>query len=150
MILKSKYLFKSINFFIYLIIFHSFICENISNVNITINSNNNKKNLIIGLVIGYSWKKIRNFFISLFKAEFQNCECVMFVRGLSRNTLNKIKSFGVKTYQIKRVSKISPVNYRWELYKDFLEQNKDKYNLVFTADTRDTIFQKDIFQYYEN
>ena len=153
MILKNIILFKSINFFIYLILFTSFICKNRSNLNIISNLNNNKnnkKNLIIGLAIGYSWKKIKNFFISLIKAEFQNCDYVMFVRGLSRNTLKKIKSFGVKIYQIQRVSKISPVNYRWELYKDFLELNKDKYNLVFTADTRDTIFQKDIFQFYEN
>ena len=153
MILKNKILFKSINIFICSIIFTSFICENISNKNITINSNNNKnikKNLIIGLAFGYPWKKIRNFFMSLFEAKFQNCDYVMFVRGLTRNTLKKIKSFGVKIYQMQRVSKIGPNNYRWELYKDFLEENKDKYNLVFTADTRDTIFQKDIFQFYEN
>ena len=37
-------------------------------------------------------------------------------------------------------------NYRFKIYEDFLKKNKYKYNRVFTADIKDTIFQKDIFQ----
>jgi len=36
---------------------------------------------------------------------------------------------------------------RWKLYRDYLDNQKNKYNLVFTTDIRDVFFQKDIFQY---
>lgn len=36
------------------------------------------------------------------------------------------------------------------MYADFLKEKKTKYNLVFSADIRDTIFQEDIFNYYKN
>ena len=39
---------------------------------------------------------------------------------------------------------------RWELYANFLKENKDKYNMVLHTDVRDTIFQKDVFQFYNS
>ena len=36
------------------------------------------------------------------------------------------------------------------MYADFLKEKNTKYNQVFSADVRDTIFQKDIFDYYKN
>ena len=113
------------------------------------NSFNNKKNLIIGLAYKYSWNEIRNFFISLKKVGFKNCDFVIFVREMSKKTIKKIQSCGVITYKVPKILKIPGFVYRYELYKDFLLENKDKYNMVFTADIRDTIFQKDIFQFYD-
>ena len=112
---------------------------------------NNKKNLIIGAIIKYPWHKIKNFFVSLIKADFENCDIVMYVGKMSNEAVKKIASCGVKVYGIpdkflKSQTKIH--NYRFELYKEFLLKNKDKYNMVFTADVRDTIFQKDIFKFY--
>ena len=41
-------------------------------------------------------------------------------------------------------------NIRWKLYEDYLNENPDKYIIFLHADSRDTIFQKDIFQMYDN
>ena len=114
------------------------------------NTKNNKKNLIIGFIFNYSWSRVRNYFISLAKVGFKNCDIVMFVKGLSRDTLEKIKSFGVIIYPIPDNPFFykNSLCYRWEVYANFLKENKDKYNIVFTCDIRDSIFQKDIFEYY--
>ena len=117
---------------------------------ITFLSNKNKKNLIIGYVFNYHWEKVRNYFISLAKVGIKNCDIVIFVKGMSEETLEKIKSLGVIIYPIPDYPKLKPNSHRWEVYLNFLLENKDKYNLVFTTDIRDTIFQKDIFQLYEN
>ena len=114
-------------------------------------NNNNKKNLIIGAITKYPWNKIRNFFVSLNKVEFENCDVVMFVGKMSNETIKKIESCGVTIYNIpdkfiKSNTKIH--NYRFKLYQEFLQKNKNKYNMIFTADVRDTIFQKDIFKFY--
>ena len=142
-------MFNKFNLFDF-IIFTILFCTASFNVNISKNMNSfsNKKNLIIGLAFRYPWNKIRNFFISFKKAEFKNCDIAIFVRELSKKTLKKIKSCGAIIYKVPKVTKIPAFIYRWELYKDFLIKNKDNYNIVFTADIRDTIFQKDIFKFY--
>ena len=117
------------------------------------NNKNTKKNLIIGAIINYSWSKIKLYFISLIKAKFENYDFVLYVGGISNRTIKRIESCGVITYQIpKDIFKLRTTinNFRWKLYKDFLLENKDKYNMVFTADVRDTIFQKDVFQFYDS
>ena len=128
-------------------------CFNLRKLNFFTNTKNNKKNLVIGSIINYSWSKIKLYFISLLKAGFQNCDFVLYVGGISNETIKKIESYGVTTYQIsKKIFRLKTTinNFRWKLYEDFLKENKDKYNMVFTADVRDTIFQKDIFQYYDS
>ena len=117
-----------------------------------LNSNNVKKNVIIGLVKGYYWRNIRPFFISYLKAGFKNCELVMFVDKLSEETINKMKLCGatVRDIPVKHLGFRKLMKYRWKWYADFLSENKEKYNEVFSADIRDTIFQKDIFQLYDN
>ena len=115
--------------------------------------NNNKKNLLIGAIVNYSWNKVRNFFISLIKVGIKNCDFVMFVGNMPQTTIEKIRECGFTTYDIPKKyldSKIIIPNYRFKIYEDYLIENKDKYNMVFTADVRDTIFQKDIFQLYNN
>ena len=121
-----------------------------------LNSNNSKKkdkkNLIIGLIKGYNWSIIKPFFISLISANIKNYDLVMFVDNISEETLNKIKLCGTIIREIpeKNLGYQDLVKYRWKLYSDYLKENKDKYNQVFVCDARDVIFQKDIFQYYEN
>ena len=44
---------------------------------------------------------------------------------------------------------VNVINYRWKLYENYLEHKLNRYKLVFTADLRDTIFQKDIFKFYK-
>jgi hypothetical protein len=122
--------------------------ENIFSINN--NSTAIKKNLILGTIIDYNWKTISPFFISFKKAGFNNCDCVMFVYKLQQETINKIKSFDVRVIHIQTLRNTRRNNIRHKFYEDFLRNNFDKYNLVLTIDVRDSIFQKDIFKYYEN
>ena len=110
-----------------------------------------KKNLIIGAITNYNWEILYPFFKSYELAGFENCECVMFVGNMASNTIDKIKSFGVIVYNMpeKYIYK-KIINIRWKIYEDYLNENKDKYNLVFTTDLRDSFFQKDIFKYYDS
>ena len=107
----------------------------------------NKKNLIIGVIEGYSWKKVKTFFISYIKANFKNCDCVIFYRKIKDDTLNKIRALGIITFEIpKQYNKMKINNVRYKIYKDYLIDKLDKYNMVLHADVRDTYFQKDIFK----
>ena len=120
------------------------------NENLNENSNFKRKNLIIGAVIYYEWEKMSTFFKSYIRAGFENCEIVMFVRDISQKTLSKMKSYGIIIYDIPdKFKKMTISNYRWKIYEDYLSENKNKYNLVFTGDIRDTFFQTDLFNSYE-
>ena len=77
-------------------------CFNLRKLNFFTNTKNNKKNLVIGSIINYSWSKIKLYFISLLKAGFQNCDFVLYVGGISNETIKKIESYGVTTYQISK------------------------------------------------
>ena len=115
------------------------------------NSNNLKKNLLIGAVRNYNWDIIEPFFKSFKQARFENCECVIFVEEMTTFTINKIKSYGVIVYEIPdKYRNVTIINCRWKIYDDFLNDHGDKYKLVFTADLRDSFFQRDVFKLYEN
>lgn len=110
-----------------------------------------KKNLLIGALKNYNWKIISPFFESFKRVKFQNCECVIFYDKITKHTIKKIKSYGVIVYKIPiKFRKVSIINCRWKLYKDFLSENKDRYKLVFAVDLRDSFFQRDVFKDYEN
>ena len=113
-------------------------------------NSNNKKNLILGIIENYSLKAILPFFRSLIRSNFINCDIVIFVRNVSQTVINYLKQINVFVYEISEEYKnVSPINLRWKLYIEYLKERKMKYNLVFCADIRDTIFQKDVFKYYE-
>ena len=62
---------------------------------------------------------------------------------MNSRTINNIKSCGVIVYKTpEKYKNMKIINYRWKIYEEFLKNNKDKYNLVFTADIRDVFFQK--------
>ena len=111
-----------------------------------------KKNVILSIIKGYSWSLIKPFFISLISANIKNYDLILFVDKLSDDTLNKIKLCGAIIHEIPEnyLDYKELVKYKWKLYADYLKENKEKYNLVFTPDIRDVIFQKDIFKYFEN
>ena len=116
-----------------------------------ININNSKKNVILGIIHHYSLIKILPFFKSLIHANITNCDIVMFVRKVSQNVINYLRRINVIVYQIfEKYKRIKPTHLRWKMYKDFLKKNKNKYNLVFSVDVRDSIFQKDVFKFYDN
>lgn len=113
------------------------------------NIQNLKKNLIIGAVINYKWKKVAPFIKSYKMSGIKNCDCILFISNMPTDTINKIKSFGIIVYNIPKYYRNKKIiNYRWKLYKDFLISNSYKYNLVMAVDVKDVFFQKDPFQYY--
>ena len=112
---------------------------------------NNKKNLILVAITNYNWDNIAIFFRSYLKANFENTDFVVYVHNMTENTIEKIKSCGTIVYPFpKEYEKVVIINSRWKIYSDFLKQNKEKYNQIFTGDVRDIYFQNDLFNYYKN
>ena len=144
---KNVFVFFCFFTFIFIIIFLIKYNNNLDNNK---NPINNKKNVILGYIYNYSWETMRNYFISLLKADIKNTDIVMFVKQIPEETLEKIKSFGVITYPIPDNSPYPPNTQRYVLYGKFLSENKDKYNMALHADVRDTIFQKDVFEVYKD
>ena len=111
-----------------------------------------KKNVILGIIQNYTIIKVLPFFNSIIYSNFTNCDIVMFVRNVSPNLINYLKSIGVIVYQISNTYNNirRPNHIRWKMFKNFLEENKNRYNLVFSVDVRDSFFQKDVFINYSN
>lgn len=110
-----------------------------------------KKNLILSIIVGYSLDNILPFIKSIIRSNFQNCDIVIFVKNISQEVIDCLKSYGIIIYEIStKFNKLEVTLYRWKLYLDFLEKNKQKYHLVLSIDIRDSIAQKDIFAFYNN
>lgn len=134
--------------FLYIISKSKIINENDSS-SIEIYSNPKRKNLLIGVFTDYQWEIVAPFFKSFERANFENCDLVIFYANVSQSTINIIKSYGVIVYEIpNKFRGMNIINYRWKIFEDYLKDNKDNYNLVFTADLKDVFFQKDVFKYY--
>ena len=111
-----------------------------------------KKNLILSTIIRFSWDKILPCIKSIIKINNRNFDIVIFIREVSQRVKDNLKSFGVIIYEIQ--TKLKSTNHifrqRWKLYSDFLNNNKDNYNLVLSIDLRDTIMQSEFFSLYDN
>ena len=115
-----------------------------------INPNPTKKYLIIGAISNFNWDKVGIFFKSYQMVNFQNCDCIMFVSKMSESTIKKIESCGVKVLPVpEKYQSLSISNAKWKIFEEFLTENSDKYDLVFTADIKNTIFQYDFFKLYD-
>ena len=155
------------NLFIYLIIFKIIDCNNyITQLNKTkknlylnkpiiiynLKSNEaviHKKNVILSMVVKYDWEKIAPFIISFYESNIIDCDLVLFISGVSQNVIDILKSYGIILYQIpNEYIKLNVPVYRWKMYLDFLNENKEKYNFVLSVDIRDSIIQNDLFKYY--
>ena len=104
-------------------------------------------------MINYKWADIEPFFLSFSKANFKNCECIIWVYNIDEYTRNNINKYAtiidISEDFMKKMKKESffITEYRHILYKDFLENNITKYKKVLLVDVRDVIFQNDIFKY---
>ena len=85
---SKKYVFIFLSFFVFIFIIIFLIKHN--NLDNNKKPINNKKNVILGYIYNYSWEKMRNYFISLLKADIKNTDIVMFVKQIPEETLEKI------------------------------------------------------------
>jgi len=104
-------------------------------------TSSNKTNLILTLIIRYSWETILPFMKSLKYTKFGNYDIIIFVQKITKSVINNLKSFGAVIYEIPfKIKTINEIySFRWKLYSKFLENNKNKYNIVLSIDIRDTI-----------
>ena len=111
------------------------------------NFSSNKKNVLFRLIAKYNWETILPFIKPLIKSKFDNCHIVMFVSEVIFDVIENLQSFGIVFYKIKEKLKDSSQIFmeRWNIYKNYLLINKEKYNLVLSVDIRDTIVQKPFF-----
>ena len=114
--------------------------------------NNTLENLIITTLINYCYDIYYRFIGSLFD-NIDNIDNIKLVLFISKNDEEHIIKIKYK-YEYKNIeyiiidnSNIHIVNLRFQLYYDYLKKNKNKYNLIFLCDSRDVIFQKNIFNH---
>ena len=105
------------------------------------------KNLVITTCINYSFEIFQRFIGSLFDS-IDNVELVIFIGQEDINHILKLNNIykNIK-YFIVDNKNVHIVSFRFELYYDFLIKNKSNYQYIFMCDSRDVLFQKDIFQH---
>jgi len=136
-------------FFIFL--FYIFNCRILTEENTKTNKIDQKKNLILVAITNYKWNNLVIFFKSYQKSNFENSDFVVFSHNQDEETIDKMKSFGAIIHPFpEELQNVNITESRWKIYSGFLKSNLDKYNMVFICNVIDTLFQKDIFQYYKN
>ena len=106
------------------------------------------KNLVLGLAKGYGWYILEPL-VNSFKKNCPSAELVLFVDDVSDFTRDRLRR-QVKIFDIPAEYKdIMPIHVRWKMYADFLERFGDEYEQVFITDTRDVIFQADLFDRFK-
>lgn len=112
-----------------------------------------KKNLVIGSGKGYDWYTWEPFVRSFLK-NVKNSDLILFVDELSDFTVNQLEKVGkeIKGGNLKLESFPEDlkegfiVNNRWKMFLRYVENHGDEYEQIFICDTRDLIFQGDIFE----
>ena len=111
------------------------------------------KNLVMGTGKGYSWYVLEPFVRSFLKNCSENTDLVLFIEGVSDFTFNQLKSFGerIKLEPFPEYAKTGrPNNLRWKIFRDYCRIHGAEYSQILTSDTRDVIFQDDIFSEFKN
>ncbi len=108
-----------------------------------------KKDLIIGIIENYKFESVFVFLNSL-KSTGYNGEILFFYMNIDQFTLEKIRTYGVTLIEYFRPNDFSIYNYRYFLYKDFLEINSRYYSNVLIIDVRDVVFQNKPFYNFEH
>ena len=104
------------------------------------------KNLVMGVAKGYSWDILEPFVISC-KKNCPSAELVLFVDDISDFTCARLQSAGVLLGSYpENLKRGVPNNTRWKVFADFLKIHGDAYEQIFITDTRDVIFQGDVFE----
>ena len=115
-----------------------------------------KKNLIMGIVKGYGWLEIEPFFVS-WQRNSNEADCIIFYDDVSAWTEKHLYKFAEKkgngNLRFIKIPEIFKnrlvIDFRCSIYKQFLQDNQNKYNQALLTDVRDVIFQDNLFNYYE-
>ncbi len=102
------------------------------------------KNLIMGAAKGYGWDVLEPF-VTSWRRNCPDAELVLFVDDMSDFTRDKLIRQGATLINIPDELRGIVNNTRWKIFGDWLESHGDDFAQVFVTDTRDVIFQGDIF-----
>ena len=106
------------------------------------------KNLVMGVATGYDWYTLEPF-VTSFKRCCKNADLVLFVDNISEFTRAKLQKESVKLEPVPDEFKSALIiDARWTMYRNFLDERGKDYRQVFLTDTRDVIFQDDLFEKY--
>lgn len=103
-----------------------------------------KKNLVMGSASGYDWTTLEPF-VTSFVRNCPSAELVLFVNDISNFTRDRLTSCGGVKLEPFKIFTI-PISDRWNNFLDYLEAHGDEYEQVLITDTRDMIFQGDVFE----
>ena len=106
------------------------------------------KNLVLGVAKGYDRYTLEPF-VNSFTKNCPSAELVLFVDEVSYFTCDRLIRDGVKLKNFPHEIDGIPNNTRWKIFRDFLEVHGDEYEQIFITDTRDVIFQADIFDRFK-
>ena len=105
------------------------------------------KHLVLTFCSGYSFAVYERFVESLFQTVFQ-CRLVMFISQSDIPTVQPLqKKYADKFEYIACTWSFHPQTFRYFLYKTYLQNLIPAPDLVFICDSRDVLFQKNIFDY---
>ena len=109
-----------------------------------------KKNLVMGVAKGYDWDTLEPFVLSC-KKNCPSVELLLFVDDISDFTRDQLIWGGCRLENFPAEMRTGvPNNTRWKIFSDFLEQFGANYYQVLISDTRDVIFQEDVFEKFKD
>ena len=102
-------------------------------------------NLVMTICMNYEYEIYERFIGSLFDSVI-NTKLVIFIGSNDTVHLDKLCNIYKNIeYKVVNNENVHIVNYRFKLYYDYLLENVNIYNLIFLCDSRDVLFQKNIF-----
>ena len=109
-----------------------------------------KKNLVLGVAKGYGWDILEPFVVSFIK-NCSSAELVLFVDDISDFTRDHLqRAERVHVVDIPAAYKeILIIHSRWKMCADFLKSYGATFEQAFITDTRDVIFQSDLFEKFK-
>lgn len=105
-----------------------------------------KKKLVTGTAGGYSWNLLEPFVRSFLKF-VPNADLVLFVDEISDFTRHRLETAGERIKLESFPADLKGgfiINDRWKMFLRYIEEHGE-YDQIFITDTRDVIFQGDIF-----
>lgn len=108
------------------------------------------KNLVVGSASGFDWNALEPF-VTSFARYVKTAELVLFVKDISDFTLDRIKRCGGERIKFEPFEHTNFIGIeRFKNFKRYIDAHGDEYKQIFITDTRDVIFQDDIFEHFKN